>query len=157
MKRTWSLPCGRAGRSWMAGVAALVLCGWSGCGGEPFKLVPVAGKITYADGSLIPGEQILVRFIPEQAPTVGKDVVSAATGEVNPQDGTFEGLTTHKYLDGAVPGPNKVTVVALKTGPDGTLAPTKAVPEKYQSAETTPLKWDVVAGKPAELKIEKGR
>jgi hypothetical protein len=136
---------------------ALLLCTWSGCGGEPFSLVPVAGKVTYTDGSLIPGDQILVRFIPEQTPTSGATVAPAALGEVNPQNGTFEGVTTHKYCDGTVPGTHKVTVVALKNGPDGIPVPSKAVPEKYQNVESTPLRWEVVAGKPAELKIEKGR
>jgi hypothetical protein len=141
----------------MAGLVACVLASIAGCGGEPFKLVPVAGKVTYADGSLIPGDQILIRFVPEPPAADAKLVPPAATGEVNPQDGTFEGLTTHKYLDGVVPGTHKVTVVAMKTGPDGTLAPSRAVPEKYQDAATTPLTWEVVAGKSAEFKIEKGR
>jgi len=105
----------------------------AGCGGEPFKLAPVSGKVTYTDGSLIPGDQILVRFVPEQPPTSGNDVASAATGDVNPQDGTFPGVTSHKYLDGAVVGRHKVTVIALKMDPNGTPVATKAVPEKYRT------------------------
>jgi len=157
MKCTWLFPSVRGGRCWAVGLAACLLSIVAGCGGEPFKLIPVSGKVTYADGSLIPGDQILVRFVPDQEAVEGKPVPPAATGEVNPQDGTFEGLTTHKYLDGAVAGKHKVTVVAMKTAPDGSLAPSRAVPEKYQDAATTPLTWEVVAGKPAEFKVEKGR
>ena len=137
---------------------AAALAGFGGCGGEPFKLVPVRGRVTYSDGSLIPGQQIVVRFIPKQAIRSGKDAASAAIGEVDPKDGTFPGVTSHTYLDGAVRGPHKVTVVALNMGPDGIMTPTKAVPERYQSAATTPLEWDAGRDKgPAEFKIEKGR
>lgn len=139
------------------GAAVLGLAVLSGCGGEPFKLVPVSGKVTYADGSVIPGDQVLVRFIPEQVAAPGAPAVPAATGEVSPRDGTLEGLTTHKYLDGAVPGVHKVTVVAMKAGADGVPVPTRAVPEKYHSPATTPLTWEVARGKRVELKIEKGR
>ena len=154
-------PCFRvcsAPRWLVSGVVAAVLSGLGGCGGEPFKLVPVRGKVSYSDGSLIPGDQIVVRFIPQQVARSGKDVVPAAIGEVDPKDGTFPGLTSHTYLDGAVPGGCKVTVLALKMGADGLMTPTGAVPERYQSAQTTPLHWDVGHDSgPAEFKIDKGR
>ena len=148
----------RSARGWLAfGLIAAVLAGLGGCGGEPFKLVPVRGKVSYSDGSLIPGDQIFVQFIPQQAARSGKDVAPAAIGEVDPKDGTFPGVTSHTYLDGTVPGRHKVTVVAMKMGPEGLMAPTKAVAERYQRAETTPLEWDVGHDKdPAEFKIEKG-
>jgi hypothetical protein len=129
----------------------------AGCGGDPYQVVPVSGRVTYTDGSLIPGDQIQVRFVPEMSVSGDSARVPSATGDVSPQDGRFEGLTTHKYLDGAVPGPHRVTLVAMKAGADGAPAPSKAVPEKYQSPQTTPLRWEVVRGKPAEFKIEKGR
>lgn len=149
----------RSARDWLAcGLIAALAAGLGGCGGEPFKLVPVRGKVSYSDGSLIPGDQIVVRFIPQQAARSGKDVAPAAIGDVDPKDGTFPGVTSHTYLDGAVPGRHKVTLMAMKMGPEGLMTPNKAVAERYQKVETTPLEWDVGHDKgPAEFKIEKGR
>lgn len=119
-----------------------LLAALCGCGGEPFSFIPVTGKITYDDGSLIPGDTIVVRFVPEAAATSGKDVAGAATGYLNPKDGTFSGLTTHKAADGVVPGRYKVVVLAVENGPRGQ-TPTRAVPPRYRSAKDTPLDVEV--------------
>jgi hypothetical protein len=113
----------------------------AGCGGEPFKMVPVSGKVTYADGTLIPGDQIVLRFHPEDAKAEGMKVLGFANGDVNPQDGTYS-LTTHTANDGAVPGKYKVTLIATKNV-DGMPTPSPAVAQKYQAKETTPLKFEV--------------
>jgi hypothetical protein len=123
-----------------------LLAALSGCGGEPFSFVPVTGKITYGDGSLIPGDRVVVRFVPEAAATSGKDVAGSATGYLNPKDGTFSGVTTHKEADGVVPGRYKVVVLAVENGPRGQ-APTQAVPPRYRSAKDTPLKVEVTPSK----------
>lgn len=147
--------------SWWSGavaIAAATLVGLGGCSRDPFGFVPVQGRVVYSDGSPIPGDQVVVRFVPVERAKAGKDVAPAATGEVDPKDGSFAGLTSHTYLDGAVRGRHKVTVIAFKLSRDGAMEPSQAVPERYQNAATTPLEWEV--GKqsgPAVFKIEKGR
>jgi len=139
----------------VAGLVAGVLfvVGLAGCGGGPsFKMLPASGKVTYADGSLIPADRIVVTFVPETPAVSGKDEAGSARGEVNTQDGTFEGLTTRKGFDGVVPGKHKVTVVALKND-----TVSNAVPESYQNVATTSLTAEVAAGKANqfEFKIDK--
>ena len=122
-------------------VCVALISVWTGCGREPFKMAPVSGKVTYADGSLIPGDQIVITFHPENAVVVGNQVAGAARGEVNPKDGTYS-LTSHKADDGAVPGKYKVSLVATKSV-DGVPTVTTAVAAKYQSQSTTPLRFEV--------------
>ena len=125
----------------------LLLCAAAaiaGCGsGAPFDIVPVTGKVTYSDGSLIEADRVVVTFVPQDVAAEGKDVPAGAMGEVNIADGTFPGLTTRKHLDGAILGRHKVLVQAMKTGPAGVGEPTDAVPARYASAETTPLDAEV--------------
>ncbi len=127
----------------------------TGCGGSaPFAIAPVSGKVTYDDGSLIPGDRIVIRLIPEDVKAVGKDVPSAAMGEVNPVDGTFAGLTTVKFQDGAIPGKHKVVVEAFKKDPSGNPAPSDAIPEKYRSAATTTLTQEIPGGGKRDIHIQ---
>jgi hypothetical protein len=133
-------------KSAVQGLLTLLVCValvsvFAGCGGEPFKMVPVSGKVAYADGTLIPGDQIVLRFHPEEAKASGVQVLGFANGDVNPKDGTYS-LTTHKADDGAAPGKYKVTLIAVKNV-DGVPTPTAAVAQKYQSQETTPLRFEV--------------
>jgi hypothetical protein len=149
-------------RSGVPAVPALLIvlaAGLSGCGGgEPFKIVPVSGKVTYKDGSLIPADRIVVTFVPQGVQGAGKEAATAAQGDLNVADGTFAGLTTHKHMDGAIIGKHKVTVQALKTGPGGVGQPIQAVPIAYTRAETTPLSVEVTgSGNVFPLEIEKGR
>jgi len=130
-----------------------------GCGrGAPFKFVPVHGKVTYRDGSLIQADRIVVTFTPQGQTAVGKDSAPSATGEVNPADGTFNGLTSQTHLDGVVPGKHKVAVIALKKGPGGIEEPIRGWPAKYMKPSTTPLEVEVTSGGKNyfELQIDKG-
>jgi hypothetical protein len=130
----------------------LLLAVVAGCNSEPFSFVPVTGKITYTDNTLIPADQIMVRLVPLEPAQNGKDVAPAATGEVNVKDGTFAGVTSHKPLDGVVPGQYRVMVIALKSHkPDG------VVPAKYLSATQSPLQIEVTREKHdfPDLKVEK--
>ena len=124
----------------------------AGCGGEPFSFVPVTGKITYTDNTLIPAEEIRVRLVPLDPAQNGKDVAGAAIGFASVQDGTFEGVTTHNYLDGVVPGRYRVVVEPLKNHEI-----IKAVPEKYLSATQSPLLIEVTRQKHnfPQLQVEK--
>jgi len=147
-------------RSFRSGPSArlplvLLLAGClTGCGGgAPFEIVPVSGKVTYRDGSLIQADQIVVTFVPQGVEAAGKESAAAATGEVNVADGTFAGLTTQKHHDGAIVGKHKVLVRALKTGPAGVGEPTDAVPAKYAKATTTPLEVDVPSGGTSDVEL----
>ena len=148
---------GRYGKltSRIVGVLGVMLL--SGCGGgDPFKIVPVSGKVAFKDGSLIKADQIVVTFLPQEAKGVGKNAPLAAQGNVNVADGTFAGLTTHRHLDGAIVGKHKVTVQALKMGPGGVGLPTDAVPLRYTRPETTPLTCEVTgSGNTITLEIDK--
>jgi len=150
-------PAGRFGRlaGRVLGILGLVLL--SGCGsGEPFRIVPVSGKVTYKDGSLIQADQVVVTFIPQGVASAGKDAAAPATGDLNMADGTFSGLTTHKHLDGAILGKHKVTVQALKKGPGGVGQPIDVVPQRYTRVETTPLEVEVTgSGNTFTLEIER--
>lgn len=124
-----------------------------GCGGgaAPFGVVPVKGKVTYEDGSVIPADSLRVEFV-SQTPPKGKEHPRPGAAAVNAKDGTFPYVTTWDPMDGAVTGKNKVTVQAL----DAMQIPTDAVPKEYADAEKTPLEVDVKAGMPPlELKVKK--
>jgi hypothetical protein len=93
-------------------VSALLFCGVIGCGGsEPYKLIPVSGKVTYDDGSLISAARIELVFQPQAEPLDPKTFPRPGRAEVNPADGTFSAATSHKYGDGLVVGKHKVKVI----------------------------------------------
>jgi hypothetical protein len=146
----WFLKCLRAG------LALGVICTLAGCGGAPFAIKPVSGKVTYKDGSLIRADRIVITFVPQDVKAAGKNVAAAAKGDVNVADGTFAGLTTQKHNDGAIVGKHKVLVQAFKTGPAGVGEPIAAVPAIYAKAATTPLEQEVTTGSNHfEILIEK--
>jgi hypothetical protein len=141
-----------SGRFW---VLLVTILAFSGCGGEPFAYVPVKGKVTYSDGTLIPGDRIMIRFVAEKAERSGNTVAPPADGEVNIQDGTFPGVTSHSHLDGVVPGKYRVVVMALVRGKFGE-QPSTAIPERYRDSQKTPLVVDVTAkNQELDLKVEK--
>jgi hypothetical protein len=98
-------------RPWVVGVSGLLLCGAIGCSREPFKLVPISGKVTYEDGSLIPAARMEVAFDPQAKPIDPKTHPRPGRAEVNVADGTFSEATSHKYGDGVVAGKHKVRVI----------------------------------------------
>jgi hypothetical protein len=136
----------------LATTAALLL----GCGGDPSKpkLGRVSGKVTYNGQTVTKGT---VSFVPNSGP--GAQTGQPATGEIG-SDGSYA-LTTFENNDGAVLGEHKVLVQsreedpALKGGgmpiPDARgnfkLKPPKhLVPQKYQTADQTPLRFTVKEG-----------
>jgi len=128
-------------------IAALVaLCG---CGAsDPFDYVEVSGKVTYEDGSLIPGDRIEVEFAPLAEAVDKKTHARHGIANMN-DDGSFDSVTSYKHGDGLVRGRHKVAVRSYKD-----LNLTGAVPEEYTSPETSPLEVDT-ADAPFELKIPK--
>ena len=111
----------------MASLGALmVLVLAAGCGGP--KLVPVKGRVVYADGK--PVTAASVSFTPDATPE-GNGLL--ATGLLA-EDGSFT-LRTYSHGDGAMVGSYRVTV-SLGFG-----ATRKLV--KYTRLKDTPLKIDV--------------
>jgi len=126
------------------GLAVAWLALMLGCSsGEPFATVPVRGKVTFRDGSLIKADRIVITFIPQGASASGKAVPGGARGEVKVADGTFGDLTTHKPMDGVVLGRHKVVVQPLKKGPGGMDMPARAIPVRYTQPDKTPLEVEV--------------
>jgi hypothetical protein len=122
-----------------------------GCGsGNPWEPVPVNGKITYEDGSIIPVKSIRIFFAPQTPPLDDKTFPRQGAVGVNVADGSFDQVTTYKFADGLIPGKHKVVVAA----DDGDREPSPKVPKEYTSADTTPLEIDT-ADSPLHIKIRK--
>jgi hypothetical protein len=138
-------------------VALLVVITTLGCNRDmPFDVVPVQGKVTYDDGSLIPADSILVTFNPIRSEPKTKITPPGGQTNVNVQDGTFSAVSSHRANDGLVVGRHKVVVVSFKKGPNGNPAPSDAVPAKYRKASTTPLEVEVDSSNQfLELKVSK--
>lgn len=115
-----------------------------GCGSNvPFDFVPVHGKVTYEDGSLIEADSILVTFNPILSEAKGKFVPPGGQTNINVQDGTFSSVSSHRKDDGVAVGRHKVVVVSFKKGPNGMPVPTAAVPPVYRNVNSTPLEIEV--------------
>lgn len=123
---------------------------------SPFRLVPVAGKVTYEDGSPISipqGGMVRIALVPQDVAPVGQAHPTAAQGTLNP-DGSFSELTTYQFGDGAIVGRHKVVLVAL----DAMEEPVWTIPKQYGDVSTTPLEVTVERGgrNYFELKVKKG-
>ena len=138
-------------------VALLVVAPTVGCNRDmPFDLVPVKGKVTYEDGSLIPADSILVTFNPISSEPKAKVVPPGGQTNINVQDGTFSAVSSHRANDGLVVGRHKVVVVSFKKGANGNPAPSDAVPAIYRKVATTPLEVEVDSNNQfLELKLSK--
>ncbi len=117
-----------------------------GCGDSiPFDIVPVKGKVTYEDGSIIKAARILVTFNPIDAKVVKKKTAPGGRVTIDLKDGTFSEVTSRKYNDGLLIGRHKVVVVAFEIGPGGPSVPSNVVPAIYRKLATTPLEVEVEA------------
>jgi hypothetical protein len=78
-------------------VACLVLC-FSGCSGTRFKVIPVTGKIAFADGTALPTGTRL-QFNPVEGRVGAGSAVTSADGsfEVTHSNGS-SGLEEGKYI-----------------------------------------------------------
>jgi hypothetical protein len=137
-------------RQWFLAFSTfVVLLGGCDRSGNPFKSVPVSGKVSYDDGSLIPVQGIKVFFHSLEPPKNGLHPRPATVG-VGP-DGTFSDVTTYKYADGLVLGKHKVSLVCEE---DGKL--TKKIPREYAIPAHTPLVIEVTdSGQVLEIKVPK--
>jgi hypothetical protein len=103
------------------------------------KLAPVSGKLTYDDGSPVPGHRIQIVFIPlvPEGQSSNRDRPSIA--DVNAEDGTFKVASTYEEGDGATVGMHRIMVTVL--GLDGKLS--DAIPRVFADPRTTPLKIEI--------------
>ena len=139
----------RAGRL-ARGLAAAAVVAAAGCSGDPFRAIPIDGKLVAADGSPVSADGYTVSFRTEVADKVtGKTKFMTSTGVVQP-GGTFK-LSTYKYGDGVVAGTHAVSIYFIGGVPNAQVqtegsttpvAPAQArvqLPAKYQVAETSGL------------------
>ncbi|MCI0333358.1 MAG: hypothetical protein L0228_09065 [Planctomycetes bacterium] len=131
-------------------ILIVLACGLvMGCGsGSPFDYDKVSGKLTYEDGSPIPGGGLRLRFIAQDAPQVENAFPRPAFANVDAQ-GEFAGVTSHKFGDGLIPGKHKVAIE--KEGLPDARPP---VPKEYLSINTTPLVVDT-EDSPFHIKVPK--
>ena len=131
---------------------ASVLAVLIGCQeGPAFKTVPVSVKVTYEDGSAIPGDYITVSFEPQAAPADSQNRPRPGAGKISGGSGEVEGITTYEQGDGLVLGKHKVSLLAPTADP--TRSP---IPKAYTERSTTPLEIEVTeANQKFELKIPK--
>ena len=126
-------------------VGYLLLAG--GCGSRPpVGLVPVTGKVTYDDGSLIKAERITISFSPQGMQTSNGVPVSPSHGTVNVADGTFKLVTWSRQ--GAPVGKFKVAVGAFGADKGYVLAKVLSDPQK------TPLTAEVFGDKENVIHIK---
>jgi hypothetical protein len=89
----------------------------SGCGkGVPYSCVPVSGKVTYDDGSLIPADQIHLVFVSQTPPVDPKMPPKNGVATADGKTGKFDFATTYSFKDGIVSGEHKVIVQCLRKG-----------------------------------------
>jgi hypothetical protein len=151
---TWTAPIDSPHmRSTWSRTAAFILIAAviAGCNnsGNPFTSVPVSGKLTFEDGTLIPVPGIKLFFHCLEPP---KGNMHPRPAQVSVEaDGTFKDITTYKFGDGLVLGKHSVTVVALENG-----RPSKKIPAEYAFPQKSPLVVEVTSsGQVLEIKVPK--
>jgi hypothetical protein len=126
-------------------ITLLLLFAAAGCGTNGLTgLYKVKGKITLQGQ---PIDDVVVTFKPIEV-----DPAKRPAGGRSTADGTFV-ISTLKPNDGAYPGKYKVLVGKFVANKAQTLS-SDTVPMKYRNAETTPIEYEVKAGKNALLTID---
>jgi hypothetical protein len=132
-------------------VACAALVALAGCGSDrpPYSCVPVSGKVTYDDGSLIPADEIHLHFR-SQTPAVDPKTPPREGNAVTNGKGEFEYATTFAIKDGIITGEHKVVVQCISKGRQlrGLIA------DEYNDPTRTPLTVDT-SKLPFELKVHK--
>jgi hypothetical protein len=131
-------------------ILLLMLAAAVGCKKQPYACVPVSGKVTYEDGSLIPAERIRMTFISRAPPAERGIAPRAGSARVNCQTGTFDSAMTYVAGDGIIPGEHKVLIVCYV----GNEMRTDLVGKEYADPKSTPLTVDS-SKSPFELKVKK--
>ncbi|MCA9023458.1 MAG: hypothetical protein KDA74_25085 [Planctomycetaceae bacterium] len=126
------------------GVLLLLALWCSGCGGGRDENLPetvaVNGIVTY-QGKPVTDASIMFYPVQGRKPATGR----------SDTEGKFI-LRTFEKDDGAIPGEHTVTVNAYESTPEG-VSMKSAIPIKYSSPTTTPLKIMVTESNP-EIKLD---
>jgi hypothetical protein len=128
-----------------------VLAGVAGCGKQtPYACVPVSGKVTYEDGSLIPADEIRLVFLSQTPPTDPTTPPRNGNARADGKTGMFDSASTYGNKDGIVTGEHKVVVQCLRAGH----LIRNVIAAEFMDAAKTPLK--VRTGEsPLNLKVPK--
>ena len=118
-------------------------------------MIAVSGKVTYEDGSLVPANQLELRFRTTQPELFQeKDYPATATARVDTRDGTFREMTTWQHGDGVIAGEYEVEVTRHGNEQD----PGGFEAEMYRGDRVWPSKVTVAPDKTEfEIAIPKGR
>lgn len=130
----------------MMWVAAVVLTA-AGCGGgAPYALHPVKGKVSYDDGSKLPGDNRSVIFYNISGGP------RSPSSNIEP-DGSFE-LITADPGDGCPAGDYKIVIQCTSSADYATGNLKQLVPAVYTDVKTTPLTAKVPGGN-YDIKLSK--
>jgi hypothetical protein len=122
-----------------------------GCGkGTPYRCIPVTGKVTYEDGSLIPADMIRITFQSLAKPIDAKTLPKDGRANVDAKSGKFDFVTTFTNRDGIIQGEHKVVVLCIRKG----LQTHNLIPADYSDSAKTPLRIQS-SDSPIILKIPK--
>src|SRR5262249_33438597 len=95
----------------------LALIAVGGCGKHsPYACVPVSGKVTFSDGSLIPADEIHIVFVSQTPPSDPKISPKNGIAEAAGTTGAFDFATTYGNKDGIIVGTHKVVLHCLRKG-----------------------------------------
>jgi hypothetical protein len=115
----------------------------------------VSGTVRYEDGSLIPSKSIIIRFEPLSPPLDEKTHPKPGNAMIDPDDGSFDVVTTYRYGDGIVRGRHKVLIRERAAAPRSQDTPANAlIPERFHDPASTPLEIDS-RDSPFEFKVPK--
>jgi hypothetical protein len=114
---------------WPMALGWLILLGAGGCGSQ--NLFPVNGKVAHKDGTPVTAGMVIFEPVTQKV---------SARGEIK-SDGTFQ-IGTYGNNDGAMEGEYKVVIAPPPLPEEGKRVRSPISP-KYQSLESTPLKFTV--------------
>jgi hypothetical protein len=124
----------------------LVLAVAGGC--KP-SCVPVSGKVTYDDGTLIPADKIKL-FFQDNRPEDPKVHPQSGMAEIDVKTGVFKSASTFAHNDGILKGEHKVIILCFVGGQTAT----DLVGPEYADAKKTPLTLDS-SQSPFDIKVRK--
>lgn len=112
MRRKLRLPRLFSG-GWVWVIGALGIWGSPGCREPRLPTIPVAGKVTYENGDLIPANRLELRFLTPETLVRQKNYPPFAVAVVDTRNGQFSEATTWEYGDGVIEGEHEVELIRV--------------------------------------------
>ncbi len=138
---TWSLAVRRLATALFILLPSSLIPLVSGCGGGGPETAPVTGTVTYQGNPLPKGA---ITFYPASGrPAYGKIV-----------DGKIVDVTLLKPGDGAIPGPNKVSITSVEPGKDMYTPSKSLIPDRYADPSKSGLTAEIKKGQTNEVKFD---